>query len=120
MHTDRSRSLHRLALAALEDGRLEEAVLFLRSAIRESSPNSQAWNDLGVVMEALGNPTQAAHCYAQALQVNPFHREARTNLFALEMQMIARKRMKEQAAQIVMSRINPAGSSSRAARAISV
>lgn len=120
MDTDRSRSQHRLALEALEGGRLEEAVHLLRSAVGESHQNGQAWNDLGVVMEALGNPTQAARCYAQAMQVNPFHREARTNLFALEMQTMARRRMKEQAAQIVMSRIDPAGSTSRAARAISV
>lgn len=120
MDTDRSRSLHSLALEALEGGRLEEAVLLLRASVRESGPNSQAWNDLGVVMEALGNPTEAERCYARALDVNPFHREARTNLFALEMQTIARRRMKEQAVQIVMSRINPAVSTSRAARAISV
>ena len=119
MELGTSRSLHRLALQAIEAGGLEEAVLLLRSALKEDAQNSQAWNDLGVVMEILGNPTPAAECYTRALNANPFDREARANLVALELQAVARRRMKEQAVQIVMSRIEPAASRSTAARAIS-
>ncbi|HNY39761.1 MAG TPA: tetratricopeptide repeat protein [Bryobacteraceae bacterium] len=120
MEFDSSQSLHRQALEALEAGRLEESVNLLRATVQESPSDSQAWNDLGVVMEALGNPCQAAHCYAQALRSQPFHREARANLFAMEMQTLARRRLREQAAQIVMSRIAPAGPLPRAARANSL
>jgi Flp pilus assembly protein TadD len=119
MDLETSRSLHQLALTALEEGRLEESVLLLRSAVRDHTPNPQAWNDLGIVMEILGNPSQAAECYSRALCMNPFHREARSNLLGLEMQTMLRKQMKQQAAQIVMSRIKPASSEAKIARAIS-
>lgn len=117
MEHNKSQSLHCQALEALDDGRLEESVHLLRAAVRQSPTDSQAWNDLGVVMEALGNPGQAVECYSQALRSHPFHREARANLFALEMQTVARRRLKGLAAQIVMSRIAPAGSFPLAARA---
>lgn len=120
MEPNNSPSFHCQALEALMEGRIEESVHLLRSALEETPSDSQAWNDLGVVMEALGNPGQAIDCYARALQWHPFHREARANLLALEMQTIARKRMKEQAAHIVMSRIAPAASRPFAVRASSL
>lgn len=97
---------------------MEEAVAWLRQAVSADAENSQAWNDLGVVMEALGNPTPASECYRRTLEINPFHREARSNLLALELQALTRQRMKEQAAQIFNSRIVPEGFSFRPARAI--
>lgn len=118
MANDRSETLHRIALEALEMGRMEEAVAGLRQAVREDGDNSQAWNDLGVVMEALGNPTPAVECYTRALEISPFHREARSNLLNLELQTIARKRIREEAAQIFKSRMAPAGGSFPSARAM--
>lgn len=120
MESNNSQSFHCQALEALMEGRIEESVHLLRAAAEQAPSDSEVWNDLGVVMEALGNPGQAVDCYTRALQWHPFHREARANLFALEMQTIARRRMKEQAAHIVMSRIAPAGSRPFAVRANSL
>ena len=115
----RSESSHRRALEALEAGRMEEAVAGLRRAVGEDEENCQAWNDLGVMMEALGNPTRAVECYSRAIAIDPLHREARSNLLNLEMQAITRLRMKEQAAQIFTSSMAAAGLGLRPARAIS-
>jgi Flp pilus assembly protein TadD len=118
MANSRSESLHRMALEALEAGLMEEAVARLRQAVSEDAENSQAWNDLGVVMEALGNPTPAVECYRRALEISPMHREARSNLLTLELQAITRQRMREEAAQIFRSRMAPAGVGFRSARAM--
>lgn len=97
---------------------MEEAVAWLRQAVSEDGENSQAWNDLGVVMEALGNPTPAVVCYRRALEIRPDHQEARTNLFTLELQTLVRKQLKEEAAQIFRSRIAPPEAGFRSARAM--
>jgi len=115
-----NQSLHQQALEALENGRIEESVHLLRAAVEQSPSDSQVWNDLGVVMEVLGNPHQAVECYSNALVSHPFHREARANLIALELQTMTRKRLKEQATQIVMSRIAPDGVLTLGARANSL
>lgn len=118
MGNGRSETLHRMGLEALEAGRMEEAVARLRQAVSEDGENSQAWNDLGVVMEALGNPTPAVECYKRALEISPLHREARSNLMNLELQAITRQRMREEAAQMFRSRMTPAGVGLRSARAM--
>ena len=97
---------------------MEEAVAGLRRAVGEDEENCQAWNDLGVMMEALGNPTRAVECYSRAIAIDPLHREARSNLLSLEMQAITRQRIREQAAQIFTSSMDPAGFGLHPARAI--
>jgi len=119
MSRDRSDSLHHLALLAVEQQHLEDAVTLLRSALRESPENDAAWNDLGVVMEILGNPTQAGQCYALALRLNPLHEEAQKNLLQFGIQMDVRRKIKQQAAYAVASRIEAASEETRIARASS-
>jgi Flp pilus assembly protein TadD len=119
MANSRSELFHRMALEALEAGRMEEAVAGLRRAVGEDVENCQAWNDLGVLMEALGNPTKAVQCYGRAIEIDPLHREARSNLLNLEMQAMTRQRMREEAAQIFKSSMAAAGLGVPPARAIS-
>lgn len=78
---------HRRGVAALEQQRLEDAVVALRHAVEINPHLGRAWNDLGVVMEALGNPREAIRCYRQALAVQPDNPEARSNLGLLMLQM---------------------------------
>lgn len=111
--TDRSTALRYLALKALDEGRLEEAVNLLRGATEANRSDAKAWNDLGVVMETLGNPSTAARCYTEALAVDPFHSEARMNLGSLQMETAARRQLKALGLQAVMSR-SRMGSSSAA------
>lgn len=79
--------LHRLGIEALEAQRYEDAVQALRRAV-ELNPNlGDVWNDLGVVMEALGNPREAVACYRRALAVQPAQVDAHSNLGLLMLQL---------------------------------
>ena len=82
-----ARQMHREGVMALEEQRMEDAVLSLRQAVELDPSFVSAWNDLGVVMEALGNPTEAVRCYRQALSVQPEQDEAKSNLGMLLLQM---------------------------------
>lgn len=82
-----ARRLHRHGVLALQDQRMEDAVLALRQAVELDPAFVSAWNDLGVVMEALGNPTEAVRCYRRALTVQPEQSEAKSNLGMLLLQM---------------------------------
>jgi len=78
---------HRQGVAALEEQRMEDAVYALRQAVALEPRLVSAWNDLGVVMEALGNPIEAVRCYRRALSVQPEQSEAKSNLGMLLLQM---------------------------------
>ncbi len=78
------------ALALLEKNRLEEALHALHQAVRLDTSCAPAWNDLGVLLEALGNRRDAVHCYRAALRAQPGMREAAQNLAALAAQAAAR------------------------------
>jgi Flp pilus assembly protein TadD len=60
-----------------------EAVAALRACVALDPGMAAAWNDLGVLMESLGNYGQARSCYEAALRASPNHREARQNCVAL-------------------------------------
>jgi Flp pilus assembly protein TadD len=60
-----------------------EAVAALRECLVLHPGLACAWNDLGVLMEVLGNYAQARDCYASALQAEPKHREAQENYLSL-------------------------------------
>lgn len=66
---------------------MEDAVSALRMAVECDPSLERAWNDLGVVMEALGNPHEAMKCYRHALEVKPSQTEAQSNLGMLILQM---------------------------------
>ncbi len=90
-------ALHRKGVRALELDAAEEAVAYFRRAL-ELRPNYQeAWNDLGVVMEALGNPHEAVKCYRNALEVRPDSVEARSNLGMLLIQLDLAQALRSQA-----------------------
>ena len=77
---------HAAALEHLANDRIEDAVRCLRHAVALDPRAADAWNDLGVVLEALGNRRDAVHCYQQALRTRPGMKEAVRNLMALAMQ----------------------------------
>jgi Flp pilus assembly protein TadD len=78
---------HQAGLNALASDRLEDAVRSFRQAVQLNPRNDSAWNDLGVVMEALGNPMEAMGCYKQVLAHHPDHAQARANLGMLWVQV---------------------------------
>ncbi len=84
-----SAECHLAGLEFLESGRVLDAVRLLRRALDLDPARAAAWNDLGVILEALGNPRDAVYCYRRALLAPPQMEEPRRNLFALAMQAAA-------------------------------
>ena len=85
--TRTAKKYHRAGVDALGRNRPEDAVRALRLAVELDPELAVGWNDLGVVMEALGNAHEAVRCYRRALVVRPGSVEARSNLGMLMLQM---------------------------------
>ena len=77
----------RQGVLLFQDGRLEDAVAALRYALALQPDSSDTWNDMGVVMEALGNPHEAIRCYKRAIAAEPVQIEAQANLRMLMLQL---------------------------------
>lgn len=71
----------------MQKGDLCRAASALRTAIQLDPSLVGAHNDLGVLMETLGNPSEALRCYRMALAANPRHPEAQCNLRSLLLQL---------------------------------
>lgn len=80
---------HLAGLEFLESGRIHDAVRLLRRALDLDPTLAAAWNDLGVILEALGNPRDAIYCYRRALRALPDMDEPRRNLLALALRAAA-------------------------------
>lgn len=85
------------ALELLDDGQIEQSVLILRCAVECNPRNSRAWNDLGVVMETLGNSMEAVRCYRRSIALEPGRSEARQNLGMLLLQIGMAQALQRQA-----------------------
>lgn len=85
------------ALELLDAGQIEETVMILRCAVECNPRNSRAWNDLGVVMETLGNPMEAVRCYRRCIALEPGRSEARQDLGMLLLQMGMAQALQRQA-----------------------
>ncbi|MCM2312820.1 MAG: tetratricopeptide repeat protein [Steroidobacteraceae bacterium] len=68
-----------LALAAIDLGELELAEAHYRESLAVE-PQPAIYNDLGVVLERLGMPEDAAAAYRKALELDPRSSAAHTNL----------------------------------------
>ncbi len=64
-----ARGYYRAGVEALAGNRPEDAVRALRLSVELDPELDAAWNDLGVMMEALGNGNEAVRCYRRALEV---------------------------------------------------
>jgi tetratricopeptide (TPR) repeat protein len=61
-------------------GKVEEAKDIFAAAAQESPQDPDAWNDLGVVCQALGHTEEAIAHFHRAIEVNGDNMEARINL----------------------------------------
>jgi Flp pilus assembly protein TadD len=95
--TRTAKKYHRAGVDALGRNRPEDAVRALRLAVELDPKLVVAWNDLGVVMEALGNAHEAVRCYKRALALRPGSVEARSNLGMLMLQMELAQVLRRQA-----------------------
>jgi Flp pilus assembly protein TadD len=80
-------ALWREGVQLLYNQQCEEAVHHLRQSACVDPSFAPAFNDLGVLMEALGNREQALVCYRAALRAEPNHQPASENLALLMLQM---------------------------------
>ncbi len=55
-----------------ELGQLSDARSSLEQSVQLSQKNFQAWMDLGVVAERLGDPAEAAHAFHEAVNLQPY------------------------------------------------
>jgi len=85
-HPPTASQCHREALQLLDQGLVQDAVLHLRRAVLLDPSCAPAWNDLGVILEALGNRRDAVECYRRAIRAQPGMKEPRRNLLALAAQ----------------------------------
>jgi Flp pilus assembly protein TadD len=89
--------LYAQGIAALEAERLEDAVEAFRNLLDCQPDHADAWDSLGLIMEALGNPGEALRCYRRALEANPRHAGARSNLKTLAVNLELAARVRRQA-----------------------
>ena len=74
------RALHMLGMAALQEGRRDEAAEWLRKSIQSDPHFAVASNDLGNLLVMQGKLSGAAACYEQAIAEAPDFAEAHNNL----------------------------------------
>ena len=72
-------ALHFLGVVAYQGGHHEDAIKWIRAAI-ERGAGSDAWNNLGEPLRALGRREEAAAAYQKAIELHPDNAEALTNL----------------------------------------
>lgn len=85
------------ALDLIDAGQTHEGMMVLRCAVECNPRNSRAWNDLGVVLETLGNSMEAVRCYRRAIALEPGRSEARQNLGMLLLQIGMAQALQRQA-----------------------
>ena len=73
-------SLYQQAQSACEAGNTETATALLREHVREVPEHSEAWNDLGTLVHARGEPEEAIQCFRKAVLADPENRTAFENL----------------------------------------
>src|SRR5881409_1428227 len=64
---------------ALRDGDLGSALRAYNAALDDDVENPYAWNNKGVVLEALGRDVEALRCHNRAIAIRPNYVEAWVN-----------------------------------------
>jgi len=79
-HPDHPDALHLLGVLAVQAGRLDAAVEFIRRAITICSTNAIYYSNLGKALKDMGQLDQAIASYRQAIRLEPRFAEAYNNL----------------------------------------
>lgn len=73
-------ALHLLGVIAYQSRHNDAAVDFIRRAIRANNGVPMYHNNLGLALQALGQPEESMECFQQALALDPRFTEAEVNL----------------------------------------
>ena len=79
-HPEAREAINNLACAVRDQGRFEEAVEILRTAILSAPDDQLLWNTLGTVLTEQGDPQGGATFFSEALRLDPAMAKARYNL----------------------------------------
>ena len=79
----RAETLNMHARAALEAGRIDEALRMQKDAVEAFPASPRHHNDLGVILWRLGDSVRAARCFERCLSLDPNYSDAQANLDAL-------------------------------------
>ncbi len=85
LETTPAKLLHEFGRAALERGRVEEAIANFRRAVEADPNHFQAFFDLGFVLHQRGELDEAISAYRAALRLDPEHEDAHFNLALAEL-----------------------------------
>jgi cytochrome c-type biogenesis protein CcmH/NrfG len=85
------------AIQLMEQEKWEEAAAGLRHAIAHNPGNGASWYDLGMLMEAFGNPEDALECFAMAERLDPRRRQARESARRLRQELEQTRSLRDQA-----------------------
>ena len=69
-----------------------EGIPYLRRAVRLDPSEKQAFNYLGIALQAQGNMREAADYYRRAVEIDPNYAPARENLERMERLLASSKR----------------------------
>jgi len=75
------------ALALIEEGKLEQALLALRAVLAVSEGNAEAWYKQGNVLKVLNRPHEALSSYQRAVELNPRYAAAYCNRGAVQLSL---------------------------------
>lgn len=72
-----------LASVLQQQGKLNEALLHYKEAIRISSTFADAYSNMGNTLKEMGDIPGALQCYTRAIQINPAFADAHSNLASI-------------------------------------
>lgn len=72
-----------LASVLQQQGKLAEALLHYREAIRISPTFADAYSNMGNTLKEMGDVQGALQCYSRAIQINPAFADAHSNLASI-------------------------------------
>src|SRR5579862_6419610 len=73
-------AFHYLGLLALQTGRQDAGIEWLRRALELNPANAEVHYNLGNVYAGMNRLTEATQCYEQVVHLNPRHADALNNL----------------------------------------
>ena len=98
-------------LALAKQGRVDEAIVEYRKALRIKPDYAEAYNDLGGELLLRGQVDEAMALYRQALEINPDYTDARNNLDRLLGARPSGRRLESNTASVVGVAPHPGGPS---------
>ena len=83
MYPDFAAAHSNLASILQQQGKLQEAILHYKEAIRIAPTFADAYSNMGNTLKEMGDVPGALQCYTRAIQINPAFADAHSNLASI-------------------------------------